>query len=174
MNTTVSGCPVLARFKDLFGETFIDERYNIIVSDHGDVAKNVQDAWHVLLTFNSEIKLKEFAINKLGLNDEQVSEFVKIKLKQDYASLSLKAIKNILPFLREGIIYSHAVFIANMKSALPKTLWIQPENQKEISDQIKIIINTQKDEKDLVEIVNGIIKTCRENGECWSNEAEIS
>ncbi len=173
MNTTVSGCPVLARFKDLFGETFIDERYNIIVSDHGDVAKNVQDAWHVLLTFNSEIKLKEFAINKLGLNDEQVSEFVKIKLKQDYASLSLKAIKNILPFLREGIIYSHAVFIANMKSALPKTLWIQPENQKEISDQIKIIINTQKDEKDLVEIVNGIIKTCRENGECWSNEAEI-
>jgi CRISPR-associated endonuclease Csn1 len=172
MSTTVAGCPVTARFADLFGELVITENHKLVISDDGSLNKSVQDAWHALLTFDNDNKLKEFAVKKLLLDNIKSEEFIKIRLKQDFASLSLKAIKKILPYLREGIIYSHAVFLANMHSCLPKKIWDLPENQYDISNQITTIINTQKQEKDIIELVNGIIKNCHENGECWSAEAE--
>ena len=49
------------------------------------------DIWNVLFFFDSESKLKEFATNKLQLDDKRATEFSKIHLNRDYASLSLKA-----------------------------------------------------------------------------------
>ncbi len=172
MKTTVSGCPVSARFKSLFGDAFIDSEFNYKLNDDGNLPKSIQEAWHVLLTFDSDVKLNEFAVEKLNFDDEQQKEFSKIKLKLDYSSLSLKAIKKILPYLRVGMIYSHSVFMANLDTVIPKEKWSDPSVQKDISDEIKTLLSTQNEEKQIVEIVNGIIKTCRENGECWSNEAK--
>lgn len=45
--------------------------------------------------------------------------FSKIHLPSDYASLSLKAIRKILPYMKlYGMIYSHAVFMANLSSVI--------------------------------------------------------
>ncbi|HNQ69436.1 MAG TPA: HNH endonuclease domain-containing protein, partial [Bacteroidales bacterium] len=172
MSTTVAGCPVTARFADLFGDQLISDNHKIVITNDGSLNKVVHDAWHALLTFDNETKLKEFSLNKLLLDCAKTEEYIKIRLKQDFASLSIKAIKKILPYLREGIIYSHAVFLANMSNCLPAEIWNLPENQYDISNQITTIINTQKQEKEIVELVNGIIKNCRENGECWSPESE--
>ncbi|MBN2649305.1 MAG: type II CRISPR RNA-guided endonuclease Cas9, partial [Prolixibacteraceae bacterium] len=172
MNTTVSGCPVSARFKDIFGEEFLTDDFQYIKDAGNNFSKRVIDAWHALFTFDSEDKLKEFAHNTIGLDDTQTKEYLKVHLKQDYASLSLKAIRNITPYLNEGLIYSHAVFLANMHKAVPADLWKDTENRKIIKKEILNIIETQNEEKQLVEIVNGVIKRNKEEGAVWSEEAK--
>lgn len=46
--------------------------------------------------------------NKFNFTQEQITELAKITLEPSYASLSIKAIRKIIPFLREGLIYSEA------------------------------------------------------------------
>jgi CRISPR-associated endonuclease Csn1 len=175
MKTTVSGCPVSARFASIFGENWktIEFKYSR-EKDGKESTIDINDVWHVLFTFDSEDKLTEFAQNRLMLGEDQIKEFTKIHLKQDYASLSLKAINKILPYLRQGLIYSHAVFLANMEAAIPTNVWSDDENKKIISEEISQIIKTQNEEKQVLEVVNGMIKTCREkeNNWRWSEEAE--
>lgn len=173
MKTTVSGCPVSARFISLFGENW--KNLKIEYKREKDGKKSIidiTDVWHVLFTFDSDNKLTEFAKNRLKFDDEKIKEFLNIRLKQDYASLSLKAINKILPFLREGLIYSHAVFLANMEAAIPKNIWADDENKKVIRNEIFQIIKTQNEEKQVLEVVNGMIKTCRTNNWTWSEEGE--
>ncbi|MFA9392043.1 MAG: type II CRISPR RNA-guided endonuclease Cas9 [Prolixibacteraceae bacterium] len=171
MNTTVSACPVSARFKEIYGDEFMTDDYRYVKTENDELSKNVIDAWHALFTFDSEDKLKEFAKNTLGLNVAQTKEYLKVHLKQDYASLSLKAIRNITPYLNEGLLYSHAVFLANMHKAIPADVWNNPENRKIIKEEIHHILENQNEEKQLVEIVNGVIKQNKEEGAVWSEEA---
>ncbi len=172
MNTTVSGCPVSARLKEIFGNEFVTDEYIFVKNENGELPKKVIDAWHALFTFDSEEKLKGFACNTLGLNEAQVAEYLKLHLKQDYASLSLKAIHNITPYMNEGLLYSHAVFLANMHKAVPADVWNNKENREIIKTEIHNLIETQNEEKQLIEIVNGIIKRNREEGAVWSEEAK--
>ncbi|MCD8318072.1 MAG: hypothetical protein LUC45_04125 [Paraprevotella sp.] len=45
-------------------------------------------------------------------------------MPKEFASLSLKAIKKILPNLKEyGLIYSEAVFLGNLCEVLPSYIW---------------------------------------------------
>lgn len=83
----------------------------------------VNDIWHVLFFYTDDTKLAEFAKNRLQLNDEEARKFCKISLPGDYASLSLKAICKILPYLRRGLIYSHAVFLGNLCEVMPQYEW---------------------------------------------------
>lgn len=173
MKTSISGCPVSARFTELFGEDFKNIKFAYTRErDNKKSNIDINDIWHVLFTFDSDEKLANFARSRLNFNDEQVKEFLKIRLKHDYASLSIKAIKKILPYLREGLIYSHAVFLANMEEILPAEIWENQENRLLIRNEIYTIIQTQNEEKQIVEIVNSIIKNIRERSEVWSEEAE--
>jgi len=172
MKTTVSGCPTSARFKELFGNGFISDDFAFIKDDRGRSPKVITDAWHALYTFDSEEKLASFAKSRLNFDDEQSRTFLKIRLKQDFASLSLKAINKILPYLREGLIYSHAVFLANMEEALPRSIWQDDENKRIIRDEIRQIIENQNDKKTVISIVNGFITNARSNDEVWSEEAK--
>lgn len=159
MKTTVSGCPVSARFKDVFGEEFINDNYQLILDNNGQINARCSDAWHALFTFDSETKLKEFAVNKLHLPEDQVTDFFKTKVKQDYAALSLKAIKKILPHLREGLIYSHAVFLANLPTVLKECSG--DYNLKEISSEIGALIASHNRHNQIIEVINELISTAR-------------
>jgi len=172
LKTTVSGCPVSARFMELFGDKFMDVEYKYKREKDGKSSTiDIDDIWHILFTFHSEEKLIEFVQKRLNFNNEQIKEFLNIHLKQDYASLSLKAIKKILPYLREGLIYSQAVFLANMENVIPSNIWNEEENRKIIREEIHSIIKTQNEEKQIIEIVNGIIKNNKEEETCWSEQA---
>ena len=126
MDTSVSGCPVIAQLSEAFDvKNQIDEWLERAceVYTHG-LGKNryeiMNDIWHVLFFFDSEDKLKEFACEKLQMDEEHACLFSKIHLPSDYASLSLKAIRKILPYMKAyGMIYSHAVFLANLPSIVP-------------------------------------------------------
>ena len=124
MDTSVSGSPVTASLKDIFGEDWINglcETYTLAEGKtHLDV---VNDIWHALSFYTDNAKLAEFAKNRLQLNDDEAKKFCDISLPGDYAALSLKAICKILPYLRRGLIYSHAVFLGNLCEVMPQYEW---------------------------------------------------
>ncbi|MCD7721556.1 MAG: CRISPR-associated protein Csn1 [Prevotellaceae bacterium] len=144
---SVSGCPVTAQLAEAFGvkeksniDSWLDaacEQYTLTTRKKANAEKQpeemgkevmtgksrfeiMNDIWHALFFFEDEEKLKAFAIDKLQLDDEHATMFSKIHLPSDYASLSLKAIRKILPYMKHyGLIYPHAVFLANITSVVP-------------------------------------------------------
>ena len=124
MDTSVSGCPVTTALKDIFGDNWIDSLCETYTLAEGKSRLNVvNDIWHALFFYTDETKLAEFGKNRLQLDDEEAKKFCEISLPSDYASLSLKAICKILPYLRRGLIYSHAVFLGNLCEVMPQYEW---------------------------------------------------
>ena len=148
MDTSVSGCPVTAALKDIFGDNWIDSLCETYTLAEGKSRLNVvNDIWHALFFYTDETKLAEFGKNRLQLDDEEAKKFCEISLPSDYASLSLKAICKILPYLRRGLIYSHAVFLGNLCEVMPQYEWNMEEMRNADIDNIIYEMN-QIDSKD--------------------------
>lgn len=148
MDTSVSGCPVTAALKDIFGENWIDALLETYTLAEGKSRLGVvNDIWHALFFYTDETKLAEFGKNRLQLNDEEAKKFSEISLPSDYASLSLKAICKILPYLRRGLIYSHAVFLGNLCEVMPQYEWNIEEMRNAAIDNVIHEMN-QIDSKD--------------------------
>lgn len=148
MNTSVSGCPVTAALKDIFGDNWIDGLCETYTLAEGKSSLDIiNDIWHALFFYTDDTKLAEFAKNRLQLSDEEAKKFCEISLPADYASLSLKAICKILPYLRRGLIYSHAVFLGNLCEVMPQYEWNIEEMREAAIDNIIHEMN-QIDSKD--------------------------
>lgn len=126
--TNIAGCPVSTSLKEIFGENWKDVK----IGNY-----DIFDIWHVLFDFDDGDKLKEFALLKLHLSEDDAKKFCKIKLEQGYSNLSLKAIRKILPFLREGLLYSYAAFLANVPKMIGEEVFA--ENKNIIIDTVKNI-----------------------------------
>jgi len=63
---------------------------------------------HSLYYADSDEWLKEYAKRKWNLSEEIAVNFTKIKLQSDYGTISTKAIRKILPYMREGLMYDEA------------------------------------------------------------------
>lgn len=121
---TVTGCPVTAALRDIFGNEWlaaIRERYTLGAGKSERQILN--DVWHALFSFTDEEMLRAWAREKLQLSDADAQKFAAIQLPQDYAALSLNALCKMLPYLREGYRYDEAVFVANLKAVLPAAVW---------------------------------------------------
>lgn len=161
--TSVSGCFTIAQLINIFGENYkesIYEKYANKKTKKGQktIEDVITDIWHVLFSFDDKNgEIKKWGEEKLGLDAIQAKKIGAIILKQDYASLSLKAINKILPYLREGLIYSHAVFLANMENVVGIEIWSRPENQKIIREALMQLIENFNEEKQCEGIVNDLI-----------------
>lgn len=175
---TVSGCPVSASLKNVIGEDWKAKTvtYQTTNSQGIEVSRTVdyKDLWHLLAVSTSDIYLYEYAKDKLGLEDKNAKAFSKIRLKKDFGSLSLNAINKILPYVKEGLLYSHAVFMANIESIVDESIWNNAEQRKYIQDKIAEIIANNTYENGLLEVVNGLIKECKVEGAYYSKEAEAT
>ena len=115
MSQGVAGCQTIAVLRSVFGDDYLHamaETYTKADNKSLDDIEN--DIWNVLYFFSSEDKLKEFAVKNLQLDDDLATKFSKIRLSRSFASLSLKAIRRILPFLEQGYRYDSAVLLANV------------------------------------------------------------
>lgn len=175
---TVSGCPASASLKIAIGEDWQTKTftYKTINSKRIEVERTVdyKDLWHLLSVSTSDIYLYEFAREKLGLDDKNAKSFSKIKLKKDFASLSLSAITKILPYVKEGLLYSHAVFMANIQNIVDSNIWNDAEQRNYIQNEIAEMIESYAYEKGLLEIINGLIKECKVDGAYYSKEGEAT
>ena len=78
--------------------------------------KEQEDIWHILYFFDSKSNLKEYALKNWNFTEEQAESISKFNVKDGYASISRKAILNILPFLKMGYTYDVAVVLGGIKN----------------------------------------------------------
>lgn len=183
-NATVSGCPTVSALISVFGddwentiyENYTDKIIRNLKNDKSEEVKSKEDVtadvWHVLSTFTSDEKLIDFAKNKLQLSQKDAEKFSKIHLKKDYTSLSLYTIKKILPYLEKGLMYSHAVFMANMDKIIKPERWKNKEDRELIEKEVGEIINKHQEENKILFAVNSALKICFDNHQTYSKEAE--
>jgi len=107
LDSNVAGCPVSAQLKDIFGEDILQKR------------ETIDKIWQALDFYTDDLKLREWGIKHFNLSDEQADALVKIRFPQGYASLSLKAIENIVPLMRDhAMSYTNATLIAKLRDLL--------------------------------------------------------
>lgn len=151
MDTQVSGSPVNAQLEELFGEDWLTSVCEVYTLADGKTHFQIMnDIWHALFFYDDEDKLKEFAKNRLQLDDEQAYKFSKISIPNDYAALSLKAIRKILPYMRNyRLIYPEAVFLANLIEVLPQHVWgIKEMREAAIENVIDVMHSYDKNNLD--------------------------
>lgn len=147
MDVSVSGSVVNAQLEDIFGPDWLDAVCEVYtLADGKSRTEILNDIWHALFFFDDEEKLKGFAKSRLQLDDTQAEKLSKITLPSDYAALSLKAIKKILPYLKDyGLIYSQAVFLANLVEVLPSHVWgIRETREAAIENVINVMLSYDK------------------------------
>ena len=165
MQQGVSGCPVTAQLIDIFGsdwQTAIAETYTAVEKKNGTktIDEMADDVWNVLYSFSSKDKLKAFATEKLQLDEASATKFANAKLPHGFASLSLKAIRNILPFLRQGFIYAHAVHLAKIPDIVTKAVWNDDDKREMIlSGLMEIIENYNPKDRGVEGTIDFCIKS---------------
>lgn len=99
--------------------------------------------WHLLYSYEGDDsesgneKLYELLEQKFGFDNEYAKVLAGITLQDDYGSLSAKAIKKILPFLKAGHEYSEACELAGYRHSHFVT---KEENEKRIlNDKLEIL-----------------------------------
>ncbi|MBR1834933.1 MAG: hypothetical protein IJ785_05465 [Bacteroidales bacterium] len=144
--TTVAGCPVINRLGKIMGEgwrtaiiTTDKCRTNYKTGEVHTIKYTYEDIWHLCYNSGDYEELADLAKERIGLNEEQIGNIKRLwsVMQEGYAPLSLKAIRNILPFLREGMIYSEAVAVAKIPDIIGKSLWLK--RQETITEEVKRI-----------------------------------
>lgn len=140
MTQSVTGCPTIAALKDIFGEDYRDAIAECYAKSEGKTPEQmVNDVWNVLYSFPDEENLRLWAQECLQLNEEDAKKFSKINLPKGFASLSLAAIRRILPWLEQGMIYPHAVLMAKVPDIVGKEIWARRAG--EITEMLTAFIN---------------------------------
>lgn len=138
---TVSGCPVTASLMAIFGDDWLREARSLyLLGEEKSEEQVLNDIWHALFSFSDEERLREWACKNLQLTDEQAKAFAAVRLPQDYAALSLNAINKILVYLRCGYRYDEAVFLANLRAALPEEVYADETRRREIERDIASLL----------------------------------
>ena len=141
MSTSVSGCPVTAQLREIFGEEWEDSICEVYLKGESKNREQiVNDVWHALYFFDDNDKLSTWAKVNLQLTDEEVDKFIKIKIPQDYGSLSLCAINRILPWLHIGYRYDEAVFFANLPWVVSADVWCDEEKREKIISAVAAVV----------------------------------
>ncbi len=158
----VAGCPISARLKNLFGDSWKKYTYatkKTRTDKKGishPVTYNIEDIWHVLFSFEDEENIIEFAEKSLNLGEKSKS-FVNLWLAipQGYSMLSIKAIRNINHFLKQGLIYTESTLLAKLPDILGEELW--NENEKLFTSEIRLLTDKNRNEKRILNITNNLI-----------------
>lgn len=164
MYTSVSGCPLTAGLRGVFGEDWLNQICAVYSLSGGKTPDQVlNDIWHVLFSFDDEDKLKEWAKEKLQMSIEEAEAFEKISVPQGYASLSLNAINKMLPYLRKGYRYDEAVIMANLPAAVGCDVDDLPT---EVAENVAIIMedmssNPLDKKKSVYQCVTEYLRDCR-------------
>ena len=157
---TVPACPVSARLRSIFGENWMNISVSKNIIKYGKpkaITYSIEDVWHILFTYEDEEILEEFFVANFDLNESQVDELKKLwnSFPVGYASLGLKAINSILPFLRDGLIYTEAVLLAKIPNVIGTKMF--DHHQAFIKERIKSAIEENRKEKKVIVITNKLI-----------------
>ena len=123
----------------------------------------VMQLWHLLYSAEDDNKLAERIAEKFGFKKEYAKLIADIPLQADYGNLSSKAVRKILPFLKEGNTYDVACMLAgyNHSSSLTKEELAARPLKDELALLPKNTLRNPVVEKilnQMVNVINAIIK----------------
>lgn len=163
--TTKGNDPLTIKEKEKIEISIRKDRLNNLHKIIGEYS--LHDIWHILFVFDERTArennfLERFAIKTLNIVNQKTKKGVEYnpfsKLKNNflpgYADLSLKAICNIIPFLKEGHLYNEAVVLAK----IPELLGENWGRQKDVIKKAVQIANENYNfHKTITGIVNNLI-----------------
>jgi CRISPR-associated endonuclease Csn1 len=154
------------KMKEIFGDDWKEKLgwNELLKNEEKTCTYNIEDLWHLhfVKTTNKNTGitpfdfLKVFAVEKLFVENKEAEIFAKIRLAQGYATLSINAIKKILPYLQQGFIYSQAIYLANLHKVLG-TKELTNEIVSHFSEELKEIFKENNIEKKYLQAVNDLI-----------------
>jgi len=148
MSTDVPGCPVSAAIISAINSSpaldWEEDLCSIYTKGNGKTQEQiVNDVWHALFSFGNDEKLTEWLSGALQIDEKAAGTLSKFNIPQGYASLSLKAINKIIPWLKRGLVYSDAVFFANLAEVLPKNVIENKDRLSDVEENIRILLDGQ-------------------------------
>jgi CRISPR-associated endonuclease Csn1 len=151
------------RLVKLFGPDYADELKDRYAKSKGKSSAEVlNDVWHAMYNFPDEDHLDQFAQTQLGMKGEEERALFCQPLKQGYGTLSLNAIRKILPWLEQGMIYPQAVFLANMPTLFKRNQKSWTEVEQEVVGKVADILKSHREASAMERAVNSVIKQLRE------------
>lgn len=157
---------LLSKFEKIFGENWKDIlkwEETLIGKEKSGEYLRAEDIWHLI--FDSTVtkqQTKDLGDRLIPILTKHFptiafnkDDFDNIRLQQGYATLSEKTIKTILPQLKKGLIYSHAVFVANLQNVFGEKL--DDSKLNKLKDEYENILHEHKANKEIYAIVNSLI-----------------
>lgn len=165
-DTKVVSFSFIYKMKDIFGDQWaLKTGWNdLLLGKSKSTRYSIEDLWHLHFTKHdnklsgesSTSFLLEYAKEKLGLDEKKSESFAQIRLNKGYATLSLSAIKKILPYLHKGFNYSEAVYLANLYRVLG-VVNLSDQVVEYFAKGVRLIKRQHEMEQKLVQAVNELI-----------------
>ena len=141
-------------------------------TDAADTEKEpLMRLWHLIYSFETDNsatgdeKLVKRIMQLLNIPNDYARLFANIHFEDDYCSLSSKAIKNILPFMEAGHVYSEACSLAGYNHS-EQSLTKEENNQRPLKDHLDLLPKNslrnpvvEKILNQMVNVVNEVIDT---------------
>lgn len=132
-------------------------------------AQPLYQFWHLLYSFEGDDSKSgiDKLVNKIsklyGFEKEYAIILANIAFEEDYCSLSTKAMRKILPFMKEGIEYSEACVLAGYNHS-KRSLTTEDLDKKQLKDSLEIIPRNslrnpvvEKILNQMINVVNGVV-----------------
>ena len=123
----------------------------------------IMQLWHLLYSAVDDEKLIIKLTQKFGFKKEYAKIIADVSLQGDYGSLSARAIRKILPYLKEGNTYDEACALANYNHS--KSLTKKENEERELKDKLELLPKNslrnpivEKILNQMVNVVNAIIE----------------
>lgn len=141
---------------ELNGAGYIDEETGEIVVNEKEKHLNLYELWHTLYSISDQKELKSVLRKKYGIeNEDALERLCKLDfVKMGYANKSSKAMRRILPYLKQGYKYAVASSLAGYKET---SLTKEENEQRELLAQIKPIAKGELRQPVVEKILNQMI-----------------
>lgn len=126
--------------------------------------------WHLLYSYEGDNSksgidsLISILCTRYNFNEEQAKLISKLQLPEDYASLSTKAIRNILPYMRDGKKYDEACLYAGYNFS-SQSLTREQIDSRELKEYLEILPKNslrnpvvEKIINQMINVVNAVIE----------------
>jgi len=144
-------CKTISLISDALGKIerkqIISQLSNQSVKDVFDILPRFEQIWKLKREARNPEWLQSKLYSDFGIEPEEAKKLVKSRFSNDFASLSHKAILNILPYTIQGHTLSDAVILGGVRNVFgSKWESIAPEQRTIIEDNVLSVAYTDKNE----------------------------
>lgn len=153
---------LLKVFEDTNYDTFDLLDIDYTLKDNAFDKQGFMQLWHLLYSATDQDRLVQKLILNFGFNELQAKAVATVRLVKDYGSLSVRAMRKILPHMKEGLTYDEAALKAGYRHSLHETL--EERDNRKLKERLDTIQKgklrnpvVEKILNQLVHVINAII-----------------